>query len=177
MDILAHGMWAWAGGEVLRRHGYMTKRTHAAGVVLAMLPDVIQLIPVLFGVLIRQVSGSELVAYATANPGGEPILREWVSRSAHHLHCAMHSVLVLGALSLAAWRWRRSWLYPLLGWWLHIATDVPTHSAAYYAVPIFYPVTYRGFDGFAWTSPWFIVLNYLALLAAGSWLYRTRGKQ
>lgn len=174
MDILAHSLWAWAGGEVLRRRGRISRKQLAAGVALAVLPDLLHMVPVLVGVTVGQVSVGELRAYATANPGQEPILREWVSELAHHLHCLMHSVLIAGVMSLLAlWR-RRAWLFPLLGWWLHIATDIPTHSAEYYAVPVFYPLTERGFDGFAWTSPWFLVLNYAALVIVALWLYRTR---
>lgn len=174
MDILAHGLWAWAGAEVLRRRGYMMPKTVAAGVALAVAPDLVQMVPVLVGVLAGAVSGSQLLAYVTANPGQEPILERWVSASAHHLHCSMHSIIALGLISLVAWRGAREWLWPLLGWWLHIATDVPTHSASYYAVPIFYPITNRGFDGFAWTVPWFIAVNYLTFAIVCAWLYRTR---
>lgn len=174
MDIVAHALWAWAGGEALRRRAVLTHRTLAMGVVLAVAPDLVQMAPVLFGVLLGQVSLAELRAYVLADPGTEPILREWVSTLAHHLHCLMHSFVVVGTVTSWAW-WRRPlWVYPLLGWWLHIATDVPTHSADYYAVPVLYPFTYRGFDGFAWTSPWFIVINYGALGIVGLWLYWAR---
>jgi hypothetical protein len=47
--------------------------------------------------------------------------------------------------------------------------DVFTHSAYYYAVPVLYPFTERGFDGIAWTTPWFMVLNYAALVLVGAW--------
>lgn len=175
VDIVAHGLWAFAGGEVLRRRGLVSDRQLAAGVTLAVALDLIQMIPVVLGVFAGLVSIAELGAYATANPGQEPILQPWVSALAHHLHCSMHSAVLTSVASLVAWWLRPAWLYPLLGWWLHIATDVPTHSADYYAVPVFYPFTYRGFDGFAWTSPWFMALNYAALVAIGLWLYRTRG--
>lgn len=175
MDILAHGLWAWAGAEVLRRRGLLTRRGLGAGVALAVAPDVLQMAPVLLGVLIGQLSLAEFGAYASANPGQEPILREWVSTLAHHLHCLMHSALIAGAVSLIVWVVKRAWLVPLFGWWLHIATDVPTHSAEYYAVPVLYPFTYAGFDGFAWTTPWFIAANYAALAAVAIWLNRTRG--
>jgi hypothetical protein len=62
----------------------------------------------------------------------------------------------------------KAWLLiPLLGWWSHIVIDVFTHSADYYASPVLYPITQRGFDGIAWNTPWFMVLNYsvLAVLA------------
>ena len=46
-----------------------------------------------------------------------------------------------------------------------------THSADYYPAPVLYPITERGFDGLAWNTPWFLVLNYLALGTVGAWLF------
>ena len=83
MDILAHGLWTWAGGELLRRRGRLGKRTLAAGIALGVAPDLIQLLPVLAGVAAGQVSASELIVYASANPGQEPMLPEWIGLSAH----------------------------------------------------------------------------------------------
>jgi hypothetical protein len=59
----------------------------------------------------------------------------------------------------------------LLGWWSHIVIDVFTHSAGYYPSPVLYPFTQRGIDGIAWNTPWFMVLNDLALMATGLWLF------
>lgn len=56
MDIVAHGLWAWAGGEVLRRHGYLSHHALVAGVALAIVPDLIQMAPVLARTLLGQVS-------------------------------------------------------------------------------------------------------------------------
>jgi hypothetical protein len=68
---------------------------------------------------------------------------------------------------------RTLWL-SLLGWWSHIVLDVFTHSAHYYAVPVLYPFTERGFDCIAWITPWFMALNYTAMVAMGAWLLMTR---
>jgi len=174
MDILAHGLWAWVGGEALHRRGRITRSQQVSGIAFALAPDLIQMIPIFVGLFIGQVTWAQLVHYAFAHPGQEPVLQEWISESAHHLHCAMHSLVILGVVTLIA---RLVWpalLYPLLGWWLHVATDIPTHSADYYAVPVFYPFTYRGFDGVAWNSPGFMVLNYLALVVAGFFVLRQR---
>lgn len=61
-------------------------------------------------------------------------------------------------------------LPPMVQLWSHIVIDVFTHSADYYEVPVRYPFTERGFDGIAWVTPWFMVLNYVALPAVGIWL-------
>ncbi len=57
-----------------------------------------------------------------------------------------------------------------MGWWSHIVIDVFTHSADVYPPPVRYPITLRGFDGLAWNTPWFMVVNYAALGVIGLWL-------
>lgn len=47
-------------------------------------------------------------------------------------------------------------------------------SADYHAVPGLNPFTERGFDGIAWTPPWFRVLHYAALAVVSVWLVRSR---
>lgn len=174
MDLLAHALWAWAGGEVLRRRGVLTRGGIQAGVAWAVAPDLLQMAPVAGGLLTGSLGVGEFIAYATADPGQEPILSPVIAALAHHLHCAMHSVVVVAVVTaLVAWG-RRAWAWPLFGWWLHIAFDVPTHSADYYAVPVLYPFTYRGFDGVAWNTTGFLLANYLALAVTGWWLWRSR---
>jgi hypothetical protein len=51
---------------------------------------------------------------------------------------------------------------------------VPTHSADFYPVPVLYPLTMRGFDGLAWNTPWFMVLNYGAIAICAFVLWRRR---
>ena len=119
----------------------------------------------------RWLSGA-LRAYAVALPGQEPALPPMVELWSHHLHCVAHSAIIAVAVTLLAWALRRSLWIPLLGWWSHIVIDVFTHSADYYPSPVLYPITERGFDGLAWNTPWFIVLNYAALGLTGLWLWR-----
>lgn len=133
MVIAAHALWAGVGLTLIARRRPIDRRTAAATVGMAMLPDVL-----------------------------------------HHLHCIMHSAIVAGAVTSSVWWRRRALWLPLLGWWSHIVIDVFTHSADFYAVPVLYPITERGFDGVAWNRPWFMALNYVALVAVGLWLYRTR---
>jgi hypothetical protein len=52
--------------------------------------------------------------------------------------------------------------------------DVFTHSASFYPSPVLYPFTMLGFDGIAWNTPWFMVVNYLLLGMAFIGLMLTR---
>lgn len=132
------------------------------------------LLPIIVWWLFGSGSFATIEAYAIAVPGQEPTLPPLVNLLSHHLHCIMHSAIVAGAFTLLSWATLRSVWIPLLGWWSHIVIDVFTHSADYYEVPVLYPITERGFDGLAWNTPWFMVVNYVALAAMILWLLYTR---
>jgi hypothetical protein len=143
-------------------------------VALSILPDVAQMLPLLGWLAVGDGSLQSLYRYAVAQPGTEPWLPPLLQALVHHLHCIGHSAFVAGAATLLAWFLRRRWTLVLLGWWLHIVIDIFTHSAKYYAVPVLYPFSYRGFDGVAWTDPRFMAVNYVSLAVVFVWLFRTR---
>lgn len=174
MDILAHALWAGAGVTLARRRWPQTSATVVTTVVLSALPDVIHLVPLMLWWAWGDGTLATLRAYALAMPGQEPALPAAVHLWSHHLHCTLHSAIIAGAFTLLWWTLLRSLCVPLLGWWSHIVIDVFTHSADYYPVPVLYPFTERGFDGLAWNTPWFMVLNYVALACTWLYLLRTR---
>lgn len=173
MDILAHGLWAGLGVAWVKRRQPVTRRTAVLTMALAMLPDVVHLLPVAAWAAFAGGNLEALLAYALATPGREPRMPAWVALGSHHLHCVMHSALVAGACTVLLWRWRTQVGLILSGWWLHIVIDIFTHSADYYPAPVLYPITQRGFDGLAWNTPWFLVATYLAL-ALCAWLLLRR---
>jgi hypothetical protein len=174
MDIVAHTLWAAAGVTALHRRQPLSRLTVIATLVLAALPDVLQLLPVAGWRLFVDGSFAALRGYAVAVPGQEPGLPPLVQLWSHNLHCVMHSAPIAVVVTGVVWAARRAFWIPLLGWWSHIVIDVFTHSADYYAVPVFYPFTERGFDGIAWITPWFMALDYVALASVGIWLVLSR---
>lgn len=174
MDILAHALWVGTGVSMARRRWIVPTRTLIAAVVLAALPDVFHLLPIAGWWIFGDGSVQALWAYAVAVPGQEPALPAMVEFWSHHLHCVAHSVIIAGVITLLSWALRRSLWVPLLGWWSHIIIDVFTHSADYYPSPVFYPITEHGFDGLAWNTQWFMLVNYGVLLAVGMLLWRAQ---
>ena len=172
MDIVAHGLWAGAIGGALGRKVRMTRATLWGMIGLGVAPDIVPMLPVIAYAFANPRSLQFVLAYVTATPGLEPALPPWVSELTHHLHCTMHSVVVLCGLTLVLWFLKRRFPIVLLGWWSHLLIDIPTHSADYYAVPLFYPISERAFDGVAWHEPWLMAANYLALIVVYVWLYR-----
>lgn len=173
MDILSHALWAGAAAESLRRTGRLSRRQVAGAVALGALPDLVALVPVIAWAIISSASFDAVVAYLTATPGTEPEMAAW-ARMAEHVHCSAHSVVVLAVATIACRRWLPAVLPAMLGWWMHLLLDIPTHSEEYYAVTLFYPFTRWSFDGIAWTTPWVLAVNYAALLAAYAALFTTR---
>ncbi len=176
MDIVAHTLWAGLGTAWIAQRRPLKRATIAATIVLAAMPDVIQMLPVLAW-WISGGSWAAVQAFAVAMPGQEPLLPEGVNWWSHTIHCIAHSAVIATAATLLLWAWLRIFWLPLFGWWSHIVIDVFTHSADYYASPVLYPFTERGFDGIAWITPWFMVLNYLAILMVGTALLIHRRKR
>ena len=174
MDILAHTLWAGVGMTLAQRHMPIPMGTVALTVGLAAVPDLLHLLPIVGWWVAGDGSFSALQAYAVAVPGEEPALPPLVSLWSHHLHCVMHSAVVAGAVTLFLWAVLRSLWVPLLGWWSHIVIDLFTHSADFYPVQVLYPLSNYTFNGLAWNTPWFLVLNYVLLGGAMLWLITTR---
>jgi hypothetical protein len=172
MDIVAHGLWAGAIGGALGRKFGVSRGTLWAMIGLAAAPDIVPMLPVVAYAFAEPNSLKLVLAYATATPGLEPALPSWVSQWTHHLHCTMHSVVVLGALTLLLWLAKCRFPMVLIGWWSHVLIDIPTHSADYYAVPLLYPISDNAFDGVSWREPWMLATNYIALIVVYVWLYR-----
>jgi hypothetical protein len=171
VDIFAHGLWVGVGIAASSRHKPISTKTSVTTLALAVLPDLAHGLPLVIWGLFGDGSAAKLWAYALALPGKEPAMPPIVTLIAHHLHCTFHSAIVASIITVILWAVINQFWLPLLGWWSHIAIDVFTHSAEFYAAPVFYPITELSFDGIAWNTPWFIVVNYSALILSIGWLW------
>lgn len=163
MDVVAHGLWAWAACMLAEPRWPLSRRTVAATVALAVLPDLVQAVPMAAWAPFGTGSLHALKDYVLAVPGQEPAMPPVVEWLSHHLHCLGHSAIAVGIVTALVWVAIRSLWIPLLGWWLHIVIDVFTHSSDFYPSPVLYPLTMRGFDGIAWNDSRFMLLNYTSL--------------
>ena len=175
MDIVSHALWAAAAAEALRRRGTFARRDVIVAGAFGAMPDLVGLVPVSAWAIGSPEPWNVVAAYVAAVPGQEPSMAGWARQSEHVLHCSAHSLVVLAFVALLAWRQGAATRAALLGWTLHIALDVPTHSSAYYAVTLLYPLSEWRFDGLAWTSPAVLAANWILLAATGAALWLTRG--
>ena len=168
MDMAAHALWVAAGVTWVGRHRPIGTPVKALAIGMAVVPDLLQAVPVLLWALFAGKGITSVAEFAVAGPGAQTTLPPLVGAWSHHLHCILHSAPIALFVSTTTLFWRPA-LWPILAaWWSHIVIDVLTHSTDFYPVPVLYPFTMAGFDGIPWNTPWFMALNYVALAAA--WL-------
>lgn len=174
MDIFAHALWVGAGATLLKRKKKISSRTRWWTIALTVAPDIPLFIPVLLWSLSPSGSFKTFYDYIFTTPENEPSLPSTVVFISHHLHCVMHSMVIVAAVTFLTWFYLKRFFIPLAGWWIHILIDIFTHSKEYYAVPIFYPFSEEGFNGIAWISPKFLMFNYVLIACAYLWLFLNR---
>jgi len=54
--------------------------------------------------------------------------------------------------------------WEMTGWLIHIITDIPTHSAAFYPTLFLWPLSDWCVDGTSWANVRFMITNYTSLL-------------
>ena len=55
-------------------------------------------------------------------------------------------------------------IWELGGWLIHILLDIPTHSYRFFPTPVFWPFSGWKFNGLSWATPWFLIVNYAAII-------------
>lgn len=82
------------------------------------------------------------------------------------LYNLSHSLLVFGFIFALCWFFSRRMIWSLSGWLLHIVLDIPSHSFRFYPTPFLWPLSDFKVNGISWAEPWFMAVNYAALIAA-----------
>ncbi len=166
MEIVAHGLWASAVAILANRSSMPRVRVGWA-VWWTAFPDVLAFGPsAVAGAWLRVAGG------ASAGSADGNILP--------HVHIGLplyeagHSLIVFLVVFALPTILARHVLFELLGWLLHIAIDIPTHSLRYYATRFLWPVSDYRIDGIAWWTPWLWATTYGALAVVFFLLWKSR---
>jgi hypothetical protein len=62
LDVLAHALWVGVGTTLASRRSPLSRRTFIAAIAMAVLPDVVQVLPIAAWVLFGEGTLSTLVA-------------------------------------------------------------------------------------------------------------------
>ena len=135
MDTLSHALWGYG------LFGY--KRYPWAAIFFGAMPDLIS-----FGFLM-------LINLMTGHwHFGKPALDSlpsWIFPA----YSIGHSFIVCLPIIYVVYRFNRAFAMAMLAWPFHIILDFPFHSKAFFATPIFWPLSDYNIDGIPWTH-WYI---------------------
>jgi len=161
MDILAHTLWANAGGKglnkVLDKKGKPKLKVHVGWTAFwGVFPD-------LFAFLIPFV-----ISYSSLLINGGNFFD-----ARHHssfgisstLYQYSHSLVIWAVVFIIIWIISKRPRLELLGWALHILIDIPSHAIGFFPTPFLFPISeYRFPYGVSWSNKLYMIINYSALL-------------
>ena len=143
MDIFAHVLWSFA---------IFSKRSDVWWAVLfGLLPDLLS-----FGILFFM---NLFTGNLQRGPPALSTLPKWLFTA----YTLTHSLVLFAAVFLLVFLITKSWYWPLAAWVIHILIDIPTHSAKFFPTPFLGPISNYNFNGISWSTPWFMIINYISL--------------
>ncbi len=165
MDILAHGLWT-AAGALTAKKKLKNKMRVGLAAFYGVFPDLFSftVLTVWYAtqLLTGKVSAGHLPEPSEIEPSSPDTL--WIFRLTNLLYGMSHSVFVFLAIAAIVFIFKRRVVWEMAGWLFHIGIDVFTHSYSFYPTPVLWPVSSWRFNGLSWETPWFMAVNYAALL-------------
>ncbi|MBI2658516.1 hypothetical protein HYX05_00225 [Candidatus Woesearchaeota archaeon] len=157
MDIFAHGLWSYA---IFHRKKYVWLATF-----FGLLPDFLS-----FGIIfVMNLFNGNL----QRGPPSINSLPEWLF-AAYNM---THSLIIFLFAFILIYAFTKKWFWPFAAWGIHILIDIPTHSFRYFPTPFLWPLSDYKFNGTSWSTPWFMVVNYSALMIVFIMIAHYRAKQ
>ncbi len=167
MDIFAHVLWTSAGARganesFLKKHRISVAWTAFWGIFPDLFAFSFGFIQLFFYFVLGKISFAAIEADHHIVPGFS---------SAHTLYQYSHSLIIWAIVFLLIWIIRKRPVYALLGWVLHILIDIPSHSGTFYPTPFLFPLSnYKFLHGVAWSTTWYMIINYSLLLVVFGWM-------
>lgn len=157
MDIFAHGLWSYA---IFNKKKYVWLATF-----FGLLPDFLS-----FGIVfvMNLFNGN-----FQRGPPAVNSLPEWLF-AAYNM---THSFIMFLFVFIFIYAFTKKWFWPLTAWAIHIVIDIPTHSFRYFPTPFLWPLSDYKFNGISWSNPWFMAVNYSALIIVFLMIAHNRGKE
>ncbi|MBI2591639.1 MAG: metal-dependent hydrolase [Candidatus Brennerbacteria bacterium] len=177
MDIFSHGIWTALAAKGLNR-----KIKKPLNVWLSLFwgifPDLfaftIPTLGLVYNLIFQGLNLTDLPGPDKIEPPPQDTL--WVFNLATTLYNYSHSIIIFVLIFALVYFIFKKPRWEMLAWLGHIFIDIPTHSYRFYPTPFLWPISELKFDGFSWGEPWFIALNYSAILLVYL-LLRLRGKK
>ena len=165
MDIFAHGLWAGAAAKGINKKLEKPLKVWTA-TLWGVLPDILSFAPVFVWLFLNIAFGDMSFGDLPRPDATEPATRDTlpIFRATSFLYSVSHSAVLFFAIFGLVFLILRRPVWEMGGWLIHILIDIPTHSYKFYPTPFLWPFSEWKFDGFSWGQPWFLAVNYLAIV-------------
>ncbi|MHB1118089.1 MAG: hypothetical protein ACYCZ7_00970 [Minisyncoccota bacterium] len=177
MDIFAHGLWAAAAAKGVNNAQAKRRINVWAAMLWGVFPDLFAFSIPFMWLIWSLIFGDITLAnfHGGRPPIGEPSGTDslWAFQLSSALYNVSHSLVIFFVVFFGVWAYFKQARLELVGWFLHIIADVPTHTYAFFPTPVFWPIFDWKFNGFSWGVPWFMLLNYSCLLLVLAFLWRS----
>ncbi|KKQ23176.1 hypothetical protein A2999_02945 [Candidatus Wolfebacteria bacterium RIFCSPLOWO2_01_FULL_38_11] len=172
MDVFSHGLWSGIIYKAVNK-----KRKNPLKIKLAaffgVFPDVFSFTPLFVWMFFGLISGSFSFSDFPRPENVEPTQRDtlFIFRLVNLLYSLSHSLpIFLIIFGLVYLIFKRP-IWEIFAWLVHILIDIPTHTYQFYPTPFLWPFSDIKFNGFVWSAPWFLILNYSAIILIYFYLY------
>ncbi|MDO8572266.1 MAG: hypothetical protein Q7S11_00680 [bacterium] len=177
MDIFSHGLWAGAAAQAINtgeKAQRFTKRRVSGrwAFFWGIFPDLFAFtIPFVW--MVGQIAIGNGV-WEGFHPPHEPVQGNSIPFLAltSLLYNFSHSIPIFLLLFTLAYVILKRPLWEMSGILVHIISDIPTHSYAFFPTPFLWPLSDFKVNGISWGTPWFMVLNYSAIILIYTLLHR-----
>ena len=165
MDVFSHGLWAGAVAKVANKEKPKLLNVSWT-VVFGVLPDVLSFAPVFIFLFYNLLLGRTGLSTMPRPEEAEPAARDTlpIFQLTSTLYNLSHSLIIFFLVFGLVFLIMRRPVFELGGWLFHILIDIPTHSYRFYPTPFLWPVSGFKFNGLSWANPWFLLLNYSAII-------------
>ncbi len=164
MDVFSHGLWSAAvckSANIKIKQRMKTRRA----VFYGIFPDVFSFAPLFiwlfWGLIFGGLNFSDFPGPDATEPARPDTLL--IFRITNALYSFSHSLIAFLVVFGFVFLITKKPVWEMFAWLLHILIDIPTHSYKFYPTPFLWPLSDLKFNGFSWSEPWFLVLNYVAL--------------
>lgn len=167
MDIFAHGLWAGAAYKAINQKSKRPLSVKLAafwGVFPDLFAFTVGFSWLFWNLAFGGLSFADLPRPGEVEPAPQDALP--IFRLTSLLYSISHSAIIFFIVfGIVLLIFRRP-IWEIGGWLVHILLDIPTHSYQFYPTPFLWPLSGWKFDGFSWGTPWFLILNYSAIIVA-----------
>ena len=165
MDIVSHGLWTGAAAKALNIKKKKPLNFWAAawwGVFPDLFAFTIPFLGLIWNLSFNGVNLADIPGPSAAEPPPSDTL--WIFKLATSLYNVSHSAVIFLIVFGLVWLVLRRPVWEMSGWVLHILMDIFTHSYRFFPTPVFWPLFGWKFNGISWANPYFLAVNYAALI-------------